>query len=162
MPTISFDKKDLIELIGKKIDEEELLYCIRQFKGEVKSFSNEEITIELEPDRPDLFSIEGLARAIKGYLGIEKGLHKSALMKIDNSNISIKIINAKLRPFVASAIVRNIKFTDKSIKSLMNTQEALNETIGRGRRKVAIGIHDFDKIEPPIYYSDAPSNFKIF
>jgi phenylalanyl-tRNA synthetase beta chain len=161
MPTISFDKKDLIELIGKKIDEEELLYCIRQFKGEVKSFSNEEITIELEPDRPDLFSIEGLARAIKGYLGIEKGLHKSALMKIDNSNISIKIINAKLRPFVASAIVRNIKFTDKSIKSLMNTQEALNETIGRGRRKVAIGIHDFDKIEPPIYYSDAPSNFKI-
>jgi phenylalanyl-tRNA synthetase beta chain len=161
MPTISFDKKDLIELIGKKIDEEEILYCIRQFKGEIKNLSSEEILIELEPDRPDLFSIEGLARAIKGYLGIEKGLHKSALMKIDNSNISIKIINAKLRPFVASAIVKNIKFTDKSIKSLMNTQEALNETIGRNRKKVAIGIHDFDKIEPPIYYSDVSSNFKI-
>jgi phenylalanyl-tRNA synthetase beta chain len=161
MPTISFDKKDLIELIGKKIDEKEILYCIRQFKGEIKNLSSEEILIELEPDRPDLFSIEGLARAIKGYLGIEKGLHKSALMKIDNSNISIKIINAKLRPFVASAIVKNIKFTDKSIKSLMNTQEALNETIGRNRKKVAIGIHDFDKIEPPIYYSDVSSNFKI-
>jgi phenylalanyl-tRNA synthetase beta chain len=161
MPTISFDKKDLIELIGKKIDEEEILYCIRQFKGEIKNLSSEEILIELEPDRPDLFSIEGLARAIKGYIGIEKGLHKSALMKIDNSNISIKIINAKLRPFVASAIVKNIKFTDKSIKSLMNTQEALNETIGRNRKKVAIGIHDFDKIEPPIYYSDVSSNFKI-
>ncbi len=161
MPTISFDKRDLMELIGKKIDEEEILYCIRQFKGEIKNIFNEEILIELEPDRPDLFSIEGLARAIKGYLGIEKGLHKSALMKIDNSNISIKIINARLRPFVASAIVKNVKFTDKSIKSLMNTQEALNETIGRSRKKVAIGIHDFDKIEPPIYYSDAPSNFKI-
>jgi len=161
MPTISFDKKDLIELIGKRIDEEEILYCIRQFKGEIKNLSSEEILIELEPDRPDLFSIEGLARAIKGYIGIEKGLHKSALMKIDNSNISIKIINAKLRPFVASAIVKNIKFTDKSIKSLMNTQEALNETIGRNRKKVAIGIHDFDKIEPPIYYSDVSSNFKI-
>ncbi|MEM3630168.1 MAG: phenylalanine--tRNA ligase subunit beta [Nitrososphaerota archaeon] len=161
MPTISFDKEDLINLIGKKINEEELLYCIRQFKGEIKNFSNEEILIELEPDRPDLFSIEGLSRAIKGYFGIEKSLHKSSLIKIIDSKISIKIINAKLRPFVASAIVKNVKFTDKSIKSLMNTQEALNETIGRGRRKVAIGIHDFDKIEPPIYYSDAPSNFKI-
>lgn len=161
MPTISFDKEDLINLIGKKINEEELLYCIRQFKGEIKNFSNEEILIELEPDRPDLFSIEGLSRAIKGYFGIEKSLHKSSLIKIIDSKISIKIINAKLRPFVASAIVKNVKFTDKSIKSLMNTQEALNETIGRGRRKVAIGIHDFDKIEPPIYYSDASSNFKI-
>ncbi|MEM2927360.1 MAG: phenylalanine--tRNA ligase subunit beta [Nitrososphaerota archaeon] len=161
MPTISFDKEDLINLIGKKINEEELLYCIRQFKGEIKNFSNEEILIELEPDRPDLFSIEGLSRAIKGYFGIEKSLHKSSLIKIIDSKISIKIINAKLRPFVASAIVKNVKFTDKSIKSLMNTQEALNETIGRGRRKVAIGIHDFDKIEPPIYYSDVPSNFKI-
>lgn len=161
MPTISFDKRDLMELIGKKIDEEEILYCVRQFKGEIKNISNEEILIELEPDRPDLFSIEGLSRAIKGYLGIEKGLHKSTLMKINNSNILIKIINARLRPFVASAIVKNVKFTDKSIKSLMNTQEALNETIGRSRKKVAIGIHDFDKIEPPIYYSDVSSKFKI-
>jgi len=28
-------------------------------------------------------------------------------------------------------------------------QEALHITLGRNRRKVAIGIHDYDKITPP-------------
>jgi len=43
----------------------------------------------------------------------------------------------------------------------MNIQEVLHETIGRKRRKVAIGVHDFDKIKPPIKYVGASREEKI-
>jgi phenylalanyl-tRNA synthetase beta chain len=36
----------------------------------------------------------------------------------------------------------------------MQMQEKLHATIGRDRKKVAIGVHDFDKIKPPLRYTD--------
>src|SRR5665647_3989412 len=35
---------------------------------------NDEIEVEFFPNRPDLFSVEGAARALRGMLGIETGL----------------------------------------------------------------------------------------
>jgi phenylalanyl-tRNA synthetase beta chain len=43
----------------------------------------------------------------------------------------------------------------------MNIQEVLHETIGRKRRKVAVGVHDFDKIKPPIKYVGVSREEKI-
>ena len=39
-----------------------------------------------------------------------------------------------------------------TIKSLMDCQEKLHFSIGKDRKKMAIGVHDFDKVEPPFYY----------
>ena len=36
----------------------------------------------------------------------------------------------------------------------MQIQEKLHDSIGRNRKKVAIGVHDFDKIKPPLVYRD--------
>jgi len=41
---------------------------------------------------------------------------------------------------------------DKSIRSLMELQEKLHLTVGRKRAKVAIGVHDLDKVHPPFVY----------
>ena len=38
------------------------------------------------------------------------------------------------------------------IESLMDLQESLHWAVGRGRKKVAIGVHDLDKIEGPFSY----------
>ncbi len=157
MPTITYDKKDLLNLIGK-ISEQELEEVIHLIKPNVENSTENEITLELTPDRPDLFGIEGLARAIKQYLGLQVGLKK---YKVEPAKIQIKASHLPYRPYPAAAVVRKVSITDAFIRSLMNIQEVLAETIGRKRKKVAIGIHDFDKIIPNITYTEVSPKEKI-
>ena len=150
MPTLSYDKKDLLSLIGKKLSDKELEEIINLIKPNVEEMGKDEIRVEHCADRPDLFGIEGLARAVRSYLGIEKGLKK---FLVEDARMSVKVEPVKIRPYIACAIIKNFKPTSEAIKSLMNIQEVLHETLGRKREKVAIGIHDLDKIEPPIKYT---------
>jgi len=150
MPTFTYDKKDLLNLIGKKLKDKELEKIINSLKPEVERITKDEITIEHTPDRPDLFGIEGLARAIKYYLKIYK---KIKSYKTLSPKLKVKVEKVNVRPFVGCAVVRNVKLNDSFIRSLMHIQDALTDTIGRKRKKVAIGIHDLDKIFPPITYT---------
>ncbi len=158
MPTLSYDKKDLLSLIGKNLSDEELEEIINSIKPSVEKITDNEIIIEHTPDRIDLFGIEGLARAVKSYLGIETGLKKYF---VEEANFTIKVESVPVRPYIAAAIVKNVDLKDETIKSLMNIQEVLHETIGRKRRKVAIGIHDLNKISPPIKYTQTSKESKI-
>ncbi len=148
MPTLTFRKDDLFEIIGKKIEDEELEEIINSFKPEVEEISEEEIKIEFTPDRADLFSVEGLGNAIRMFLGIGRYVEP----KLRSPKIRIKVTNVPKRPWIAAAVVRNVKMSDSFIRSLMNVQEVLHQTLGRNRKKVAIGIHDLDKIKGRIIY----------
>jgi len=156
MPTIVYDKRELKKLIGKDLSDEKLKQIIESIKPSVESITKDEIEIEHTPDRPDLFSVEGLARAIRLFLGL-----KPKKMKIKKARLTVKSEKVSIRPYIACAIVRNINLTNSFILSLMKTQEVLNETFGRKRKKVAIGIHDFDKIKPPIVYRPASREEKF-
>ena len=158
MPTITYDKKDLLNLIGRKLSDLQLVETINSIKPSVENIDKKEITVEHTADRIDLLGIEGLARAIRQCLGIEKGLKQ---YKIGKPRITIRVESVPVRPYVASAVIKNVKLTDEMIKSLMNIQEILHETIGRDRRKVAIGIHDLDKIYPPITYTGVSKDTKM-
>ncbi len=160
MPTITFNKKTLFSLM-KNIDEPLLLDIIKNFKGEIKNLSEDEITIELEPDRPDLFSVFGLSRAIKSYITTSSYLYEVIKKEVPYSGIIVEIVQAKLRPFIACAVVRNVNLNYDMIRDLMNFQEMLHITIGRDRRKVAIGIHDLDRIAPPILYTEVSPKSKM-
>ena len=160
MPTVVFNKRALFSLI-KDINESLLLEIIKDFKGEIKSISENEITIELEPDRPDLFSIFGFSRAVRSYINATSCLHKIIKREIPYSGITVEIIQAKIRPFIACAIVKNVNLNYDTIKDLMNLQEMLHNTVGRDRKKVAIGIHDLDRISPPIIYTEVSPKLKM-
>jgi phenylalanyl-tRNA synthetase beta chain len=157
MPTITYDKKDLQQLIGERMSDEQLEDVTNLIKPTVEKITQVEITIELTADRPDLFGIEGLARAIRQYLELE-GMAK---YKVAPVKLTVKVTPVPVRPYVASAVVRNVKINDETIKSLMNIQEVLHETIGRKRKKVAIGLHDLDKIQPPISYKGVSRDTKM-
>jgi len=58
----------------------------------------------------------------------------------------------EVRPYIWSALVEGIEITDPLIRSMMDIQEKLHLTVGRNRKKVAIGIHDFRKVTPPFTY----------
>jgi phenylalanyl-tRNA synthetase beta chain len=156
MPTITFNKKELIQLIGKKLEDSELEEIINSLKSNVEEITEDEIKVELTADRSDMFVVEGFARALRSFVGLN-----SKEIKVFDSRIVVKKEEVPVRPYIACAIVRDVRLDEQTIKYLMNTQEILHETIGRKRKKVAIGLHDFDKIEGGIWYKGVSRNEKF-
>lgn len=158
MVTVEISKKDLLGLVGKKLSNEEIEEVLFLLKVEA-NFSGDKIECELNPDRPDMFSVEGVARSIKGFLGIETGI---PLYKSRKSKLELKAEKVKSRPFIACAAVENVKLTDELVKSLMQMQEKLHATVGRNRKKVAIGVHDLSRIKSPFTYKEVfPGKIKF-
>lgn len=110
------------------------------------------MSVEFFPDRPDLFSVEGLARALRAFLDIESGLKR---YDVHDSEFVASVEEPVLavRPCFACAVIKDLEVTDDLIRSMMELQEKLHMTIGRKRSKLAIGLHDLDKIAPPFRYT---------
>ncbi len=85
MPVITIKKDDLLNLIGREIPDEEIQEVLFMLKTETE-FNDNEISCELNPDRPDMLSVEGIARAMKGFLEIETGVVKYELVRYDHYN----------------------------------------------------------------------------
>ncbi len=155
MPTITLNKKVFENLVGKKLPLDELKERISYLGTDLESIENDEITVEIFPNRPDLLSEQGFARAFSSFIGIKTGLRQ---YKIKKSSHRVKIDSsvASVRPYTACAIVKNLKFDNEKIKELIQIQEKLHVTYGRNRKKAAIGIYPFEKIQTPIYYKALP------
>ncbi len=152
MPTLTLEYGDLCSLLGTEIPMERLEELLPLIKCEVKEVAGESLTVEVTADRPDLFSVEGIARTLKGFLAKRRGLPK---YKISKGRVKVRVTRKVrgIRPYIACAVVRNVRFTDASIAQLMQLQEKLHETLCRRRKKASIGIYDLDSVKPPITYT---------
>jgi phenylalanyl-tRNA synthetase beta chain len=123
--------------------------------ADIERIEEDHVDVELFPDRPDLYSPEGVARAMRGFLGLEEGL---PVYTVRPSGIAFTVDPdlADIRPCLGSAVIRNVNLDEESIESLMGLQEALHWAVGRGRGKVAIGVHDLDMVTPPFRYIASP------
>jgi phenylalanyl-tRNA synthetase beta chain len=151
MPVVKFDYKDFLNLLGYKLSKKELLEKLPMIGADLGRVEGDEISIEFFPDRPDLASVEGIARASRAFFDFKTGLKEYLLKKSDvfiNVDPSVK----KVRPFVVIALVKNVIMTDELISSLMELQEKLHMGLGRNRKKVAIGVHNFEPVTPPFTY----------
>ncbi|MEM0359675.1 MAG: phenylalanine--tRNA ligase subunit beta [Candidatus Hadarchaeales archaeon] len=150
MPTLSVNLEDFYSLLGERREGKELCENLA-LMGVEAELSGEELRMEILHNRPDLLSPEGVARALKGFLGRERGLPSYHLSR---SGIVVKVDRSvgKVRPFIAAGVVRGVKLTERVLVSLMQTQEKLHEFLGR-RRKGSIGVYDLDKVEPPFTYT---------
>ena len=151
MPKAEFSFSELQRLLGKKRSIQELREEIPMLGVDLESIDEEKLIVEIFPNRPDMLSVEGFARALRGKLGIETGLVSP---KIESSGITLKVDSSvsAVRPYVTAAVVRGITINDQNLRSLMDLQEKLHITHGRRRRKVAIGVHDLSKVAPPFTY----------
>jgi phenylalanyl-tRNA synthetase beta chain len=138
-----------------RTDHKTILEKVALIGSDVERTEEDHADVEFFPDRPDLFSPEGVARAMRGYLGIETGL-PSYPVKPSGISFSIDPKLADIRPVLGAAVIRGVTFDDESIQSIMSLQESLHWAVGRGRSKVAIGIHDLDAVRPPFRYIAAP------
>ncbi len=158
MPVITLYYDDLEELSG--IGKDTLIKRIPMMGCDIERIEDDHVDIEFFPNRPDLYSIEGVARALKGFLDIETGIRE---FRVDPSVINITKDRdiEEIRPYLACAVIRGIKFNSRSIESLMALQESLHWAVGRNRRKVSIGVHDLAKVKPPFRYIAQHPDFEF-
>ncbi|MGH9917708.1 MAG: phenylalanine--tRNA ligase subunit beta, partial [Nitrososphaerales archaeon] len=125
---------------------------------DIEGVDADSVRIEYNPNRADFSTDYGIARALKGLVGTEVGL---PAYKVGAGAIVVKADAnlAKVRPWIACAVVRGLKLDDEMVRQLISMQEDLHNGIGRKRRKVAIGLHDLDVITPPIHYRGKEGDF---
>lgn len=160
MANIMIPKAELKKLAKS---EEEIVEKINLMGIPVESVKESEIEVQILPNRADCLSVQGFLRAFKAYLGKESGLKKYKINKPDK-NYKVKIDSSvkEVRPFTVCAIVKNLNFTDDNIKAIVDMQEKLHATLGRNRKKAAIGIYPLEKITLPIAYeARKPSEIKF-
>ncbi|MEM4554243.1 MAG: phenylalanine--tRNA ligase subunit beta [Candidatus Anstonellaceae archaeon] len=147
MAQVQFPFQDLQELVS--IGQQEALETLWMLGFPAEVLPDGTIGVEVTPNRPDCLCIEGLARTLQCFKQgnpVEFKVSKATISAICDSSVSA------VRPAFGCAVVRNIKMTDSLLRSIMQLQEKLHETIGRKRRKVAIGLHDLAPIKPPFKY----------
>jgi len=153
MATVTFNKEIFEREIGKF--DEEMQQQIALFGTPIEFFDNKEIQVEIFPNRPDLLSYQGFKRAFLAYLNKKShiGLKEYKINKpLKDYIVYIDKSVEKIRPFTSCAIVKNLEFNDEKIKEIIDIQEKLHFTLGRKRKKLAIGIYPLEKISLPITY----------
>ncbi|MCL2173366.1 MAG: phenylalanine--tRNA ligase subunit beta, partial [Candidatus Bathyarchaeota archaeon] len=158
MPTIDIEYKELEQLLHIELnwDMEKLDDILAYVKAEVKGYNKQDETVNIEfkdTNRPDLWSAEGLARALKGFVNSQqRGIKQYSIAK---SEVEVFVSRDlyDIRPYIACAVIKEVHLSDAIIRGLMHLQEKLDQTCGRGRRKASIGVYNLDLIKPPIEYT---------
>ncbi|TXT57248.1 MAG: Phenylalanine--tRNA ligase beta subunit [Promethearchaeota archaeon] len=154
MPTITLKIDRLEKLVGKELEIKDLEYDLQWIGLDLDDIKKEEreIKVEYNPNRPDYSSPEGIARSLKGYYELELGLPKFEI-KPATIELEVKKPVKQVRPYIVCALVKNVHLDEDEVATLMNIQEQLHWAVGRDRKKVAIGVHDYDKVNPPFRYT---------
>jgi len=131
-------------------------------KGDVESLEGDAVSIEVkDSNRPDIWSVEGIARALKGYLGAGR-IRPITVAGRSNLNVVVDKRVKPIRPFISTAIVKGLQPTDEALKSWINLQEKLDQTYGRKRKIASIGFYQADLIQSPLSYTVANPDIITF
>ena len=156
MPTIQVNIKLLEKELNKpkEVIIDDLFELGLEFDGEEDNY----FYFEVGSDRPDLFTTYGVLRLLKSYYGLPK-----KELKIQKSNEKILVENPpEYRKYIVGFLCKNIPLDEEKLKELILFQEKLHQTIGRKRKKVAIGFYRADLIKfPVIYTSESPEKIKF-
>lgn len=160
MPVIEVKLADFLEMLGREVKLEEIRETLPMMGVSWEGETEDGFMIEVFPNRPDMLSVEGLARAYSSFMGMRKGLRTYEAKPSDYTVIVDRRVEA-VRPYFASAVLRGIDFDDALIRSIIQMQEKLHITHGRKRRKVSIGLHDLEPIRFPVIYTTRPGDFRF-
>jgi phenylalanyl-tRNA synthetase beta chain len=150
MPTINLNKTVFNDLVGKALSDDELREHIPMLGTDLEKIEGDEIEVEIFPNRPDMLSEQGLARAFSSFIGEKTGLREYEVKKSGKTVVVDSSVS--MRGYTACALVKGIKFDDERIREIMQIQEKLAMTHGRNRRVSAYGLYPTDNVEFPINY----------
>ncbi|EPY37714.1 phenylalanyl-tRNA synthetase beta chain [Angomonas deanei] len=178
MPTLAVVKDYLFQLIGKTYTDDQFTDLCFEFGVELDDITSEKemymreqgktssdasaadklsdeviYKIDTPANRYDLLSAEGMAVALKVFLGTMplpayRVLNKSAPLYTMTVEKSVK----NVRDYVICAVLRNVHFNERSYNSFIDFQEKLHSGLARRRTLASVGTHDLDVIQ------NTPSN----
>jgi phenylalanyl-tRNA synthetase beta chain len=159
VPVVQLTRKRLEEIYPKR-GYDEIVSMLPYLGLDIEDLKQEYIKVEYSPNRPDYSTDLGIIRGLKGLFGDELGIK---IRKFSDGKVVINVNNRvrEVRPYIAGFSALNLTLNEDSIKQIISMQEDLHHGIGRERRKVAIGFHDFSTITPPITYTVVDSNFSF-
>jgi len=151
MTNIIFSRKEFEKHV--KINSE-IEQKITLFGTPLEKVDKDGVEIEVFANRPDLISLDGFMRSFKKFIGKDSSV-KNYVLKKAETGYKVRVDNSvkDVRPYVMCAIAKKVNLDDERLKDLINLQEKLATTIGRNRKKVAIGVYPLDKIKFPITYT---------
>ena len=151
MTIVTFSKKQFEKDIGTF--DEQMKNKIPMFGTPIEREEKDGISIEVFPNRPDLLSYHGFKRSFLAFLGKKTGLVNYKVNPPEkNYEVIVDSSVKDIRPYTACSIVKGLQLDDEKIKEIINIQEKLHITIGRKRKRAAIGIYPLEKIELPITF----------
>lgn len=158
MPVVALETGRFSELVGA--DREKILDRLPYIGLDIESVEIDRIRVEYSPNRPDFGTDYGIAKALRGLLGLELGLKR---YEVYPSKIAVSVDPklSSVRPFIACAIADGLDFDDEDIRQLISLQEDLHNGLGRRRKMVAIGMHDISSLVPPMQYRAADPSFRF-
>jgi phenylalanyl-tRNA synthetase beta chain len=150
MTILSMNKKELESKIGRV--DEKMQKLITDMGTPIEYVNDDDVAVEVFPNRPDLLSLGNFARAVMQYRG-KRGFFN---FKINPPEKDYDVIIDKsvkgVRNHTVCCIVKGLKFNDEKIKEIIDIQEKLHNSLGRKRKKAAIGIYPLEKIKLPIKF----------
>lgn len=140
------EMRKLVDLpLEKMIDSLNFLGAPSEYEPDVKK-----IISELTPNRPDWYSMEGLARSLRAYHG---GANPVYSVKKSKYRVVVEPSVANIRPYTVCAVVKGLQFDDQRIKDMVLLQEKLLATLGRRVKKFGLGIYPLHAIAFPVRYA---------
>jgi phenylalanyl-tRNA synthetase beta chain len=137
-------------------------FCGHETEEGFETFATDSvIRIDLLADRPDLFNVIGLSRALKGYMELETGM---PVYECEDSDMQVEVDPSvlEIRPYIVCLAAEIPPLDYTVLLDLMKLQENLHWGVGRDRKLASIGIYDLDTIVPDILYkSVTPTGFKF-
>jgi len=160
VPVVTLYHNRLQSLLGRRKGVKEILEMLPYIGLDIEEHGKNYVKVEYNPNRPDFSTDYGIARALRGIFNIEVGLPK---FQSGRSNVSVKVDPSvgSVRPYIVSLVAMNGRLDGESIRQIIAMQEDIHEGIGRKRKKVSIGIHNYDVIKPPLLYTTERPDFQF-
>jgi phenylalanyl-tRNA synthetase beta chain len=155
VPTIILQRERFNKFLGRQLTLEKMAKWLPWLGVDLEETGSDYVKIEFNPNRVDLCSYAGVARAFKGLMGWETGLPEYPL-KNGKTVLRIDKSVSDIRPYMLAAVVRNMKIDEDTVAELMEIQEDLHWGIGRDRKKASIGVHNLDAVHAPFTFKAVP------
>ncbi len=160
VPVVTLYYERLRALVGRRKTIQQILENLPYIGLDIEEQGSDYVRVEYNPNRPDFSTDYGIARALRGMMGIETGLPG---FKCGRSRVRIMVdpsVN-KVRPYIVSLVALGGSLDSEGVRQIITMQEDLHEGIGRKRKKVSVGIHNYDVIKPPLTYTTEGPDFRF-
>ena len=158
MPVVRIEFPRFSKMVG--VERKKIVDRLPYIGLDIEGLGKDFVRVEYSPNRPDLGTDFGIARALRGILGKEVGL---PAFPTRPSGVSVTVDRklSAVRPYIACCTATGLDLDEEDVRQIISLQEDLHNGLGRRRKVVAIGLHDMDAIAPPLSYRGVPAAFEF-